>query len=94
MLLQNSWYLNDRILAGTKAELMHSFDIMESEGKELGFNVKTSKCTLWSPQTMSSSDQNIKRADPEGFEVLGAPIGTETGHAKVLSKKVGKLSLS
>ena len=39
---------------------------------------------------MSSLDQNIKRADPEGFEVLGAPIGTETYHAKVLSKKVEK----
>ena len=42
----------------------------------MGFNVKTSKCMLWSPQTVSSLDQNIKRADSEGFDVLGAPIGT------------------
>ena len=73
---------------------MHSFDILESESKDLGFNVKTSKCMLWSPQTMRSLDQSIKRADPEGFEVLGAPIGTEAHHAKVLSKGWRKLSLS
>ena len=69
---------------------MHSLDTLENEGKDLGFNVKTSKCMLWSPQTMSSLDQNIKRADPDGFEVLGAPIGTETHHAKVLSKSLEK----
>ena len=40
---------------------------------------------------MSSLDQNIKRADPEGFQVLGAPIGTETHHhAKILAKRVEK----
>ena len=78
MLLMNSWYLDDVILAGTEAELMLSLDILESEGKDLGFKLETSKCMLWSPQTMSSLDQNIKRADPEGFEVLGAPIGMET----------------
>ena len=60
MLLQNSWYLDDGILVGTEAELMHTFEILESEGKDLGLNVKTSKCMLWSPQTMSSLDQNIK----------------------------------
>ena len=44
MLLNNSWYLDDGILAGTEAELLHSLDILESEGKDLGFNVRTSKC--------------------------------------------------
>ena len=39
---------------------------------------------------MSSLDQNINRADREGFEVLGAPIGTETHHAENLSKRVEK----
>ena len=34
-----------------------------------------------------------KRADLEGFEVLGTPIGTETHHAKILSKKVEKTEL-
>ena len=90
MLLQSSWYFDDDILAGNEAELMHSLDVLESEGKDLGFIIKTSKCRLWSPLTMSSLDQNIKRADPVGFEVLGAPIGTETHHAKVLCKRVGK----
>ena len=49
---------------------MHRLDILESEGNVLGFNVMTSRCILWSPLTISSLDQNIKRADPEGFEVL------------------------
>ena len=44
-------------------------------------------------QTMNSLDQNIKRADSEGFEVLGAPIGTETHNAKILSKRVEKIEL-
>ena len=69
---------------------MHSSDILESEGKDLSFDVKTSKCMFWSPQTMRRLNQNNKRADPEGFEVLGAPSGTETHHAKVLSKRVEK----
>ena len=70
---------------------MHSLDILEREGKDLGFNVKTSKCLLWSPQTMNSLDQNIKSADHEGFEVLWAPLGTENHHSKVLSKRVEKI---
>ena len=94
MLLQNSWYLDDGILAGTETELMHSLDFLESEGKDLSFNLKTSKCIFWSPQTMSSLDQNLKRADHDGFEVLGAPVGTETYHVKVSSKSVGKFSHS
>ena len=69
---------------------MHNLDILESQGKDMGFIVTTSKCMLLSPLTMSSLDQNIKRADPVGFEVLGAPIGTETHHAKVLCKRVEK----
>ena len=85
MLLQISWYLDDGILVGTGAELMHSLDILEVEGKDIGLNVKTSKCMLWSPQTMSSLDQNFERADPEGFGVFGAPIGTGAYQAKVLS---------
>ena len=83
MLIQNSWYLDDGIRAGTEAELMHSLDSLESEVKDLGFNVKTSKCMLWLPQTISSLDQNLKRADPESFEVRGATIETDTHHAKV-----------
>ena len=86
MLFQNSWYLDNGILAGNEAELMHSLDALENEGKDLGSNVKTSKCMLRSSQTVSSLDQNIKRADPDGFEVLGAPIGTESHHSKVLFK--------
>ena len=70
MLVQNPLYLDDGILAETEAELMHSLDILESEGKDSGFNVKTSKCMLWSSQTMSRLDQNIKRADHEGFGEL------------------------
>ena len=70
MLLQNPLYLDDGILAETEAELMHSLDILESEGKDSGFNVKTSKCMLWSSQTMSRLNQNIKRADHEGFGEL------------------------
>ena len=90
MLLQNSWYLDDCILAKTEAELFHRLDILESEGKDLSFKVKTSKFMLWSPQTMSSLDQDIKRADPKVFEVLGVPNGKETHHAKFLSKRVEK----
>ena len=33
MLLQNSWYPDNGILAGTEVELMQSFDFLESEGK-------------------------------------------------------------
>ena len=60
MLLQNYWYLDNGILEGNEAELMHSLDTLENEGKDLGINVKTSKCMLWSSQTMSGLDQNIK----------------------------------
>ena len=69
---------------------MHSLDNLESEDKDLGFNVKTSKCMMWSPQTMSSLDQNIKRADSQGFEALGAPIETETHFVKVITKRMEK----
>ena len=84
------WDLDKGIVVGSKAELMHSLDILEIEGKDLGFTVKTSECMLSSPQTMSSLDQNFERADPVGFNVLGAPIETETYHAKVLFERVEK----
>ena len=53
MLLNNSWYLDDGILAGTEAELLHSLDILESEGKGLGFNVR--KMGLSTQATTSAS---------------------------------------
>ena len=90
MLLLNSWYLEDGILTGTEAEVMLSLDVLESEGKDLGFNLKTSKCIIWSSQTMSSLEANIERADLEGFEIPRAPNGTDTHHAKVFSMKVEK----
>ena len=31
ILLQNTWYLDDGILAGIEAELKHSLDILENE---------------------------------------------------------------
>ena len=51
MLLTNFCCLDNGILAGTEAELMHSLDIFESEGKDLGFNVKTSKVCCGCPKS-------------------------------------------
>ena len=50
MLLQNSWYLDGGFLAGTEAEFLQSLDILESEGKDLGFRVKTSQCFRGHPK--------------------------------------------
>ena len=90
-LMQNSWYLDDGIIAGTEEELCESFEILATHGNKCGLELRTDKCELWSTSCFNAADSRIKRDSQSGIEILGAAIGTPTFVASCLEKRVKKL---
>ena len=47
-LMQNSWYLDDGIIAGKEEELCESLEFLATHGKKCGLELRRDKCELWS----------------------------------------------
>ena len=92
--MQNSWYLDDGIIASTEEELCESLEILANHGNKCGLELRRHKCELWSPSFFNTVDSRIKRNSQSGIEILGAAIGTPTFVASYLEKRVKKLEKS
>ena len=92
-LMQNSWYLDDGIIAGTEEELCESLEILATHGNKCDLELRRDKCELWSTSCFNAVDSRIKRNCQSGIEILGAAIGTPTFVASCLEKRVKKLEV-
>ena len=90
-LMQNSWYLDDGIIAGTEEELCESLEILATHGNKCGLELRRDKCELWSTSCFNAVDSRIKRNSQSGMEILGSAIETPTFVASCLEKRVKKL---
>ena len=90
-LMQNSWYLDDEIIASTEEELCESLEVLATHGNKCGLELRRDKCELWSTSRFIAVDSRIKRNSQSGIEILGAAIGTPTFVASCLEKRVKKL---
>ena len=84
--MQNSWNLDDGIIAGTEEELCESLEILATHGNKCGLELRRDKCELWSTSCFNAVDCRIMRNSQSGIEILGAAIGTSTFVASLFRK--------
>ena len=59
--MQNSWYLDERIIVGTEEELCESLQILSTHGNKCGLELRRDKCEWWSITCFKAGDFRIKR---------------------------------
>ena len=80
-LTMNAWLSDDGTLVGTPETLMAAVDVIRAEGPPLGLHLSPEKSSFWQGDVSLSSDplhRNIPPASSAGFELLGAPLGTDS----------------
>ena len=75
-LTSNCWYLDDDVLAGTRASLIRALEVIQEHSMSSGLSLNYSKCELYSLQNLDMFYHTISRSATPCFEILGAPIGT------------------
>jgi hypothetical protein len=89
-LVANSWYLDDG-RAGSEADVTRALHIIESDGPARGMFLNAAKSEVWNPRGIVPSDlKHFKALEPEGFELLGSPIGDATFCQRYFAKKMVK----
>ena len=90
-LTQHCWYLDDGIIAGTEPELNEALDILTVSGKTCGLEHRRDICEVWLKGALNTIDSRIKRNSREGFEILGAAVGSPRFVASSIQKRVQKI---
>ena len=88
--LQHTWYLDDGFTAGSEDHFKQTVEILDNECPERGLISRKDKCELWSIKDLPSVDQAEKRNLGNGFEVLGATVGSKDFVASCLKRRVQK----
>ena len=88
-LTQHTWYLDDGFVAGSDDQTRTTLDILANEGPERGLYLRKDKSELWSIVDLPSVDREVTRNMGNGFEVLGAAVGSPV--VSCLEKRVQKV---
>ena len=89
------WFADDGTVAGDIRSLAIIHDLLRDEGPALGLHLSSEKSSVWCGDLTLSDDplhRGVPRSLPEGFEVLGSPIGSEAIVLRVLDKRVEKIN--
>ena len=90
-LLQHTWYLVDGFIAESEDQIKQTLEILANECPERGLVLRKEKCELWSIKDLPSVDQTVKRNLGNGFEVLGAAVGSKDLFASCLKRRLQKI---
>ena len=74
----HSWYTDDRVIAGPKQAALQALSIIKQLGPPLGLFINTSKCELFSIGSLRGYPDEMKRSNALNFEILGAPMETQS----------------
>ena len=78
-LLQNTWFLDDGQLLGTREALVKAWDILVKEGVPRGLHLSHEKSLVYCPehdlQDRDPLGRGVSRVKKEGIKLLGAPVG-------------------
>ena len=101
-LLINVWYLDDGVLVGDPKSVLAAFEAIKELSPTLGLELNLEKSTLWrcpearADQTQSSINTivqlGIPEVQPDGFVLLGAPVGNEAFARATVAARVEKLA--
>ena len=94
-LLANSWIHDDGVISGKTEDVSAAVTILEDESPSLGLTLNKSKCLVWvGKHDIHNPDPlgcNIPRTDPDGFLLLGSPIGSPQFMASKLNARIDKI---
>ena len=90
-LTQHTWYLDDGFVAGSEDQIRTTLDILANEGPKRGLYLRKDQCELWSIVDLPSVDREVTRNMGNGFEVLGAAVGSPEFVSSCLQKRVRKV---
>jgi hypothetical protein len=71
----HAWYLDDGIIAGPIEVVKKVLELLETKGKEYGFQINHRKCETYSKNKIQSLHNEIPHNTERNVELLGAPIG-------------------
>ena len=95
-LLLNGWILDDGTIIGTKEELQRTFDILATLGPAFGLHLNAAKSRVWcgdaDPSNLDPLARNVPRAEENGYDLLGAPVGDITFSRKVVGERILKMA--
>ena len=90
-LTSNCWYLDDGVLAGTRASLITTLEVNQEQSVSSGLSLNYSKCELlYSLQNLDMLYHTISRSATPCLEILGAPIGTLEFCVEYIQKKIAE----
>ena len=89
-LTSNCWYLDDGVLAGTRASLIRALEVIQEHSVSSGLSLNYSNCELYSLQNLDMFYHTISRSATPCFEILGAPIGTPEFCVEYIQKKIAE----
>ena len=90
------WYLDDGSMAGPSDQLLRAWDIVQEESRKIGLRVNARKCEIWTADGVDADwlkafpDEVVRVAD-EGFELLGATIGSAKFCQEFVKKRVQRV---
>jgi hypothetical protein len=91
----NAWFLDDGIIMGSRAALSKVLDIIKLEGPPRGFHLRSEKLSVWCGSHTTANINplicDIPGAQEEGFELLGAPVGSFLNFKEILEIDISQL---
>ena len=88
------WIHDDATLIGSLTSLRKAYSIVSAEGSKIGLKLSPSKSLIWSPSPIENDDpleKGVPRAPPEGFVLLGTPMGDPDFANRTLAKRIAKI---
>jgi ubiquitin carboxyl-terminal hydrolase 44/49 len=86
------WYLDDGTIVGPVDAVFEAWQLVQQESEEIGLRLNTKKCELFAQAAdISRFPDDIARCNPEGFELLGCPLGSPTFSADYVKHRVDKI---
>jgi len=79
------------MIAGPEAEVLRALEIIEKEGPDRGLILNAAKSEVWNPKGIVPEGlKHFKALEPEGFDLLGSPIGSAAYCQKFFAHKMCK----
>ena len=87
-LTQHTRYLDVGFIAGSEDQIRTTLDILANESLKKGLYLRKNMCKLWSFVDLPSVGREVTRNTGNGFEVLGATVGSPEFVSFSLQKRV------
>ena len=88
------WYLDDGTVVGSEEDVERAWEIVQEEAPRVGLKINAKKCEVWTSDGLECSflPQDVCRSSPDGFELLGCPVGLPRFCHETVMRRVRKIA--